>query len=79
MTNDEKLHSAFVRILGLEPEEVNDKLAYGAVPNWDSLAHMTLVAELESVFEVMLDTEDIIAMSSLAEARRILGRHGVSF
>ena len=40
---------------------------------------MALVAELENAFALMLDTEEIIAMSSVAEIRRILGAHGVAF
>jgi acyl carrier protein len=79
MTNQEKLQTAFVAILGLAPDQVNDELGYGSVPQWDSVAHMSLVTELESVFDVMLDTEDIIAMSSLPEACRILRKHGVEF
>jgi acyl carrier protein len=40
---------------------------------------MSLVAALENEFNVMLDTDDIIAMSSVAVARQILAKHGVSF
>jgi acyl carrier protein len=43
------------------------------------VAHMALVVELESEFDVMLDTDDILAMSSVAKAREILGRLGVGF
>jgi hypothetical protein len=40
---------------------------------------MALVAGLETEFNVMLDTDDIIAMSSVAVAKQILHKHGVSF
>lgn len=77
MTNLEKLQAAFATVMKIPPQEVVETLAYGEHPAWDSLAHMAVVAELEEAFGVMLDTEEIIAMSSVAEVRRILGVHGV--
>ncbi len=65
--------------LGLPIEQISDSLAYNSVKQWDSVAHMALVAALESEFDVMLDTDDIIAMSSVAVARDILRKHGVIF
>ncbi|MFN3304531.1 MAG: acyl carrier protein [Roseateles sp.] len=79
MNNQELLRNAFVTALGLAPEQVNDQLTYGSVAQWDSVAHMALITELETVFDVMLETEDIIGLSSLAEARRILRNHGIAF
>lgn len=79
MTNTEKLHAAFAVSLQLDAATITDAMAYNQQPEWDSVAHMALVAELESVFDVMLDTEDILAMSSVAAARDILGKYGVAF
>lgn len=79
MTNFDKLRQAFTSTMKLEPSEVVDTLAYGQHAEWDSLAHMAMVAELETAFGLMLDTEEIIAMSSVAEVRRILAGHGVAF
>jgi hypothetical protein len=40
---------------------------------------MTLVAEIESSFDIMLGSDDVIDMSSFAKAKEILGTHGVVF
>jgi acyl carrier protein len=40
---------------------------------------MELVAEIEEAFGIMLDTEDVLALSSFKEAIRILTNYGVSF
>ncbi len=77
--NHEKLTNAFVEVMKIDAARVVDSLAYGEAPEWDSLAHMALVAELENAFGLMLDTEDIIAMSSVAEVRRILAKQGIEF
>lgn len=79
MTNLSKLQGAFFESMKIDATRVDGPLAYGECPEWDSLAHMALVAALEESFGLMLDTEEIIAMSSVAEIRRILGVHGVEF
>jgi acyl carrier protein len=79
MSNDEKLKQAFVDALGIDADVINDALTYNSIPEWDSVAHMTLVAEIEDVFDIMLDTDDIIDMSSVAKAKEILQKYDVQF
>ena len=77
--NKEKLRTCFSRTLGIPMERVTDDLAYNTIEEWDSVGHMALVADIESAFDVMLDTDDILNLSSVGEAVKILGRLGVSF
>jgi acyl carrier protein len=77
--NEEQLKKCFVEALGLKAGDVTDALAYNSIKQWDSVGHMTLIAALESEFNVMLDTDDIIGLSSVARAREILIKHGVKF
>ena len=75
----EKLTTAFVNVLEITPEEVFNELSYSEHPKWDSMSHMMLIAELEGEFDIMLDTDDIIDMSSFLKAQQILAKYGVSF
>lgn len=79
MSNTQKLTEAFVTALGIEASKIVDTLAYNTIAEWDSTAHMILIAELEDQFDVMLDTDDIIDMSSVAKAKEILQKHDLSF
>ncbi|MCK8087067.1 phosphopantetheine-binding protein [Vibrio sp. 1CM8B] len=79
MNNNLKLQEAFMTALGVSKNVINDDLKYNSIEEWDSIAHMTLVAELEGVFDVMLDTDQIIDMSSVGKAREILTTHDVEF
>ncbi|WP_218310838.1 acyl carrier protein [Alteromonas antoniana] len=79
MTNQEKLTQAFCDALGIGPDQVKDDLQYNTIKEWDSTAHMVLISELENTFDVMLDTDDIIDMSSVAKAKEILAKYDVSF
>ena len=79
MTNEEKLQASFIAGLAIEADRVHDELTYNTVQEWDSTAHMILIAELENNFSVMFDTDDIIDMSSVEKAREILQKYGVPF
>jgi len=77
--NNQKIIQIFARSLGVDEEIISDSLEYNSIPEWDSIAHMTLISELEDGFDIMLDTDDIIDMSSVSKAKEILGKHDISF
>ena len=79
MSNNEKLIQTFAQTLQIDPAQVTDDLKYNAIAEWDSVGHMSLVAALEETFGILLDTDDIIEMSSVAQARVILEKYDVSF
>ncbi len=72
------LRNAFRQGLGLTAQAAVDSVEYRKIAEWDSVAHMQLVMEIESAFEVMLSTEDVLALSSFRAAQDILGHHGIS-
>lgn len=77
MKNIDKLHRVFADVLCIQEERVTDDLTYNTIPEWDSVAHMALVAEIENLFEIMMDTDDIVDMSSVAKAKEILAKYRV--
>lgn len=79
MENNQKLVNAFHEALGIDSSLIVDALAYQAVPEWDSISHMILISQLEEVFNVSFETDDVIGMSSFAKAREILIKHGLIF
>ncbi len=79
MSNNSKLHTAFAQSLQIDPDRVTEELTFNTIEEWDSVAHMALITEIETVFDVMLDTDDILDLSSIVKAREILARHGVTF
>lgn len=78
MDNIEKLKKAFSESLELPYDAVSDDLRYG-MANWDSIAHMALVASIETEFDLMLSSEDVIDMSSFKKAKEILIKYDVKF
>ena len=70
-----KLKAIFAESLGIDAAIVTDELLYASIPQWDSVAHMALVAAIEEGFDIMIDTEDVIDMSSFAKAKDIVTKY----
>jgi acyl carrier protein len=77
-TETERLDRAIRDGLGLSETTDVHSIAWGQTEEWDSVAHMQLVAALEATFDIMIDTDDVIAMSDYQEIRRIVSqKYGV--
>jgi acyl carrier protein len=74
----EDLRAAFRVALDLEDNFDVDQLSYRQIKNWDSLAHMVLVSEIEDKFDVLLDTDDVIDLSSFEKCLSILAKYGIN-
>ncbi|CAG9295145.1 acyl carrier protein [Celerinatantimonas diazotrophica] len=72
------LNEVFAKALAVDVSLIHDSLQYQSIVQWDSVAHMQLIAAIEDSYDVMLDTDDIIEMSSVAKAREILANYGVT-
>lgn len=80
MSNEETLKNAFCEGLGVQVDAIDwDTLEYRGIDQWDSVAHMQVVAEIEDAFDIMMDIDDVIAMSDFKVTKDILGKYDVSF
>lgn len=79
MTNLEKYEQAFCDSLELTKDQLPG-LEYQQIPSWDSVGHMGLVAAIEDAFDIMMDTDDIIDLSSFEKGKEILAtNYGIEF
>ena len=76
MANIEKYDKAFVDAFTIEKGKLVG-LTYQAILAWDSVGHMGLMAILEEVFDIMLETDDIIDFSSYERGKEILKKYGI--
>lgn len=70
-----KLEKIFSESLNIPSELITDDLKYAENPEWDSVAHMTLIAAIEEAFDIMIDAEDVIDMSSFGKAKQIVAKY----
>lgn len=79
MTNLEKYNQAFMKSFELKEDEL-EGLQYQQITAWDSVGHMGLIASLEDAFDIMMETDDIIDLSSYEKGKEILAKnYGVEF
>lgn len=79
MTNEEKYINAFTECFGVDSSTLNADFVYQCVPSWDSVGHMSLIATLEDVFEITMETDDIIDFGSFTTGKETLGKYGITF
>ncbi len=77
MTNLEKYNQAFAQALDLAEADVNESLEYQGIPSWDSIGHMELISQLEDIFGIMMDTDDIVDLSSYNVGKQILAKYDI--
>jgi acyl carrier protein len=73
----DRLKQVFVTSLDLPPETDVPRLRYAEHEKWDSIAHLKLVAQLESEFDIMLDADEILALSSFEKAVEMLRQRSI--
>ena len=79
MSNIEKYKSAFINSLSISKNVNLEKLEYQSITEWDSIGHMTLISELENVFNISIDTDDIVDFSSFKKGKVILKKYKIIF
>lgn len=77
MNNIKKLNDAFAEGLSIPVAAVNDDLAYQGIAEWDSMAHMYLITALENKFEIVIETEDILEMTTYKKVCEVLVKYSI--
>lgn len=72
MMLEQRLKEIFVEVLNIPEDTDFENLEYRGIPEWDSLAHMQLVGAIEEALDIMIDTDDVIDMSSFPRAVAIV-------
>ncbi len=79
MNNKQKYDQSFMESFSIDESVLSDDLLYNSIPEWDSVGHMSLVAELEDVFDIMFEMDDIIDFSGYKKGFEIIVKYGVVF
>jgi len=77
MTNLEKYNQIFMDVLGVKESALNENFTFKAVTQWDSVAHLSLISELEDAFDIMFDSKDILHYESYENGKIILCKYGI--
>ena len=79
MNNKQKYDQVFIESFSISETVLAGDLLYNSIPEWDSVGHMSLIAELEEVFDIMMEMDDIIDFSSYKKGFELIAKYGVEF
>lgn len=74
--NLEKYISAFTEAFEVEESETPG-MKYRESQAWDSIGHMNLVSALEDIFDIVLETEDLVSITSFENGKTVLKKYGI--
>ena len=77
MSKKDRYDKAFMESFSIDESALGDGLEYESVPEWDSIGHMGLIAELEDEFEISMEMDDIIDFSSYEKGIEILKKYDI--
>jgi acyl carrier protein len=78
MTNLEKYDTVFTNVFGVANENIPD-MQFNTWVEWDSVAHMQLVAAIEDAYNIMLEMDDIVEFVSYKKGKEILSKYSILF
>lgn len=80
MTNLEKLNQIFCEVYSVEESALNEEFVNTNVDTWDSIHQLSMVAAIEEAFDLMMDAEDILEMTSYENVKKLLAeKYGITF
>lgn len=77
MSNLEKYNEVFRDVFMVEDVALNDTFDNKSVDGWDSVKQLALTTALEDAFDIMLDAEDILELTSYTKGKEILKKYEV--
>ncbi len=77
MTNIEKLNNIFCEVFSVDASTLNNEFNNCNVEGWDSVRQLSLTSALEDAFDIMLDPEDILGLTSYEIAKTILIKYDI--
>jgi acyl carrier protein len=72
----ERIQILLTEALQIPPDLVTPELAFGDLPQWDSLGHMEIMLRLEDQFNVEITGDTIAQLISIPEICRYLQENG---
>lgn len=76
--NLEKYTNAFCQAFEIDGDKAKT-LEFQAIDAWDSVGHMGLIAQIEEAFDIMMEPDDIVDLSSFEKGKEILAKYNIKF
>ena len=72
---NETLIIAIAQILECDPSDISMSTEFRSLPNWDSLALLSVAAMIESDFGVLIPDSEFRNMKTISDILDFIGKH----
>jgi len=69
-----KVREAFKAAFDIDPQLVSLETNASDIPGWDSVGHLSLASNLEQVFGITLDVDELMELENVREIVRIISK-----
>lgn len=77
MNNKQKYEKVFLESFSITKDKLKKDLKYNSIKQWDSVGHMSMIANLEDTFDITFEMDDIIDFSSYKTGIKILKKYKI--
>ena len=74
-SQNKQLVSIFAKCIGIPEKSVKPTLSYENTAEWDSLKHLQMISDVEEVFDIEIDMDDVIAMEDFEKVQQIVSKY----
>jgi acyl carrier protein len=75
---DIELKRILAKVLLIDEDNISDDMSRKKVEEWDSMAHLMLVSEIEAAYEVTMSDNDIMEIQTIGDIKKILKKLGIN-
>lgn len=69
-----RLRQILATAIDVEPEVLTDDSSPDNTPEWDSFAHLNMVAAIEQEFSISLTLDEVISMQNLPKITEVVSK-----
>lgn len=71
---DDQLLEILSKVLLMDKDEISDNLRRKDFEPWDSMAHLVIVSEIENVFGIFFEDEEVVDIWTVGDIRKVLSK-----
>jgi len=69
-----RLSDILSAVLNIDKDQITDDLRRKDFEAWDSMAHLMIISEIENVFEMFFEDEEVVDIWTVGDLKRILSQ-----
>ena len=75
MFNDKEVYDLIASVLKVEPSIIDDNLAIGDIPEWDSVNNIRLIQAIEEKYNINIDVSDAIEAEDVYDFKNLIKKY----